>query len=388
LIAPIAVINSSAEVGGAELSLLPVVRELARQREVIAFLPAPGPLHTAIREAGADVRPGFELSRALKRASRQYGVGNIARVAGDATTQQIRLGRALRREGIGIAYCNGFRAQLGATVPSLAAGIPVLWHVRDFVPSGSLGLLWSLFSRVPTLVLANSAATAEQPMLKSANRRIAVIPNGIDLKLFRERRGEPSGPPVIGMAAHLTKWKGHSRFLRVLRAVRQTVPEALGAIAGGAIYDTSDQGENLNRVKREISELGLGDICAIEAVAPTEMPRWLGDLTVLVHCPDKPEPFGRTLAEAMAVGVPVVAAAGAGAAEIVGDSGVIAPLADEPAVVDGVLQLLRDPRQRALLGTAGQARAREQYDERVYATRVAEAVLGVAERAESRASRS
>jgi glycosyltransferase involved in cell wall biosynthesis len=386
--APIGVVSSSGELGGAELSLLPVVRQLANHRPVVAYLPAAGPLEAALLEAGAEIRPGFALSEALTRASRHYGISNLPRVVVDAAAQQVRLVRALRHEAVGVVYCNGFRAQLGATVPSAAARIPVVWHVRDFVPPGYLGSVWSTFSRGATLVVANSAATATQPTLRTVKRPPVVIPNGIDLKLFRQRDAEPSGSPLIGMAGHLTAWKGHSRFLRVLRAVREAVPDARGAIAGGAIYDTADQRRNLEHVTSEITRLGLGDACAIEAVTPAEMAAWLAKLTVLVHCPDRPEPFGRSLVEAMAVGVPIVAAAGEGAAEVVGEAAVVRPLTDQKAVVEGVLQLLGDPKRRAALAAAGQARARERYDVRIYATRVAEAVLGVAERADAGASRS
>jgi len=368
--------------------MLPVVQELAQRRAVIAFLPADGPLENALREAGAEIRPGFELSAALRRTSRHYGISSLPRVVGEAGLQQTRLVRALRGEAFAAAYCNGYRAQLGATVPSLIARIPLIWHVRDFIPTGFIGSVWSFLSRRAALVVANSAATATQPTLNGMRRQPIVIPNGIDLEIFRAREGEPPGPPLVGMAAHLTEWKGHSRFLRILRAVRETMPDARGAIAGGAIYDTADQRRNLERVTAEVTRLGLSDACAIEAIAPTEMPGWLGKLTVLVHCPDRPEPFGRALAEAMAVGVPIVAAAGEGAAEVLGPSAVIAPLGDENAVVRGVVQVLNDPHRRSALTAAGQARARDQYDVHVYATRVAEAILEVAERADAEASRS
>src|SRR5215204_4722859 len=104
----IAVIGSSSEVGGAELSMLPVVQELAYRRTVIAFLPAAGPLEGPLREAGAEIRPGFELGPGLTRASRNYGISNLARVMGEAPMQQIQLARALRREAVVATYCNGF----------------------------------------------------------------------------------------------------------------------------------------------------------------------------------------------------------------------------------------------------------------------------------------
>ena len=376
---PIAVIASSAQLGGAELSLVPVVRELARSRRVLVYLPASGPLERVLLEAGAEIGAGFALAAPLARASRHYGVANIGLVAAAALVQQTRLVRALRRVRPAAVYCNGFRAQLGATVPGVVAGAPVVWHVRDFVPHGLVGGAWARLSRRTALVLANSSAIAAQPLLTPLLRPPLVIPNGIDLTQFTPRRDEPPGAPTLGMAAHLTAWKGHSRFLRLLAAVRTRFPDARGEIAGGAIYDTVDQRRNLDRVRAEIHARGLVGSCTVRPIPPDAMPRWLAALTVLVHCPDRPEPFGRALAEAMAVGVPIVVAAGGGSAEVVGDAAVVAPLGNEEAILSGILGLLADVDARAALAAAGQARARELFDERLYARRAATAVAAAAD---------
>jgi glycosyltransferase involved in cell wall biosynthesis len=375
---PIAIVNSSAEIGGAELSLLPVVRELTQVRPVVAYLPASGPLETALRDAGATIASGFVLTGHIASASRQYGVQNLGHVLGAAALQQVRLARAIRSSRPAALYCNGFRAQLGATLPGVVANVPVVWHVRDFVPENMVGNTWKKLSRRTALVVANSSATAAQPALSTLRQPAVVIPNGIDLSLFRPRSTEPDRHSVVGMAAHLTAWKGHERFLRVLAAVRDHVPDVRGEIAGSAIYHTADQRRNHERLLAEITARGLRSACAITSVPPKRMPEWFARLSVLAHCPDRPEPFGRTLVEAMAVGVPVVAAAGGGADEVIGDAGVVCSIGDESAVVAGIVDLLRDASKRARLTEMGIARAHELFDERVYARRVAAAIISVA----------
>jgi glycosyltransferase involved in cell wall biosynthesis len=199
------------------------------------------------------------------------------------------------------------------------------------------------------------------------------VHNGIDLERFRPRIAEPPGPPVIGMAGHLTPWKGHLRFLRVLASLRERVPELRGSIAGGAIYKTSDHDAYPTKLKATLGELGLDNACAVAHVEPEDMAEFLGRLTIFVHCPDRPEPFGRSLVEAMAIGVPVIAAAGEGAEEVVGGAAVVCPLHDESSISGAVLDLLTNSEARRERTHAGIARA-QLYDERTYAQHVADVI--------------
>src|ERR1700694_5095126 len=82
---PVVVVESSAELGGAELSLLPIVERLGAFSEVVVLLPRRGPLEAALTQAGAKLSGGFWLSPALLRASRQYGRSSTPWVIAEAT---------------------------------------------------------------------------------------------------------------------------------------------------------------------------------------------------------------------------------------------------------------------------------------------------------------
>ncbi len=372
---PIVIVNSSAEVGGAELSLLPVVRELRRERPVKAFLPGSGPLGDLLEALGVELCPGFELRGPLVRASRQYGTQSTVRMAPALLRQQLRFARAFARAPPAALYCNGFRAQLGATAIAAVLRIPIVWHVRDFVPRGAASRAFSLLAQRASAIVANSAAVAAQPVL--AGTQVRVIENGIDLTRFRPRQMEPSGLSIMGMVAHLTPWKGHERFLRILEGVRRDIAQTTGRIAGGNIYDTAEHEEYAARLVARIEELGP-TVCTLEDVSQDRMPEWLSEVRVLVHCPDRPEPFGRSLAEALATGVPVVATAGGGVGNVLGDAGVLVSPGDDDGITDAVIELLRDRERRAALAAAGVERARDRFDERRYARETADLVLIVA----------
>ncbi len=125
--------------------------------------------------------------------------------------------------------------------------------------------------------------------------------------------------------------------------------------------DKSPQMGDRKVLESLVAELGLdGSIT---------MPGWSNDIasvlssfTVFVSAA-RSEPFGLSIVEAMAAGLPVVATASEGALEIIddGQSGKLAPLDNPVALAEAINQLLDDASERSRLGrNAGQA-ARERF---------------------------
>ncbi len=78
-----------------------------------------------------------------------------------------------------------------------------------------------------------------------------------------------------------------------------------------------------------------------------------------MHASSRPEPFGRTIAEAMARGKALVASRGSGAAELFVD-GVDAigiPAGDPHALAEAIRGLIVEPRRRETLGDAARTAA-------------------------------
>lgn len=368
--APVAIVESSAELGGAQLSLLPVAALLARERRVVAYLPGSGPLAQALADAGVQIAHGFELPEVLETLSGTYGSsGGPARALVAAAAFQRRLAGTLRRLGPAVVYLNGFRAQMGATLPARVAGGRVVWHIRDFNRAGAVGGGWAALAVAATTIIANSDATAGQPGLRHVARRVTTVYNGVDLARFVPAPLPPG--TVVGMAAHLSPWKGHPRFLRLVARLREDIPDLRARIAGGEIYTTAGHSGYAESLREQIGELGLEGVCEIECVSPEDMPRWLGSLNALVHCPERPEPFGRVLAEALAAGVPVVAFEEGGVPEVLGDAGLLVAPKDDLMLAALTRRVLGDPDLRARLVDAGRQRAEMLFDERTYAERVA-----------------
>jgi len=99
------------------------------------------------------------------------------------------------------------------------------------------------------------------------------------------------------------------------------------------------------------------------------------DLDVLV-APAIDEPFGTTILEACAYGLPVIAARSGGSPEIVldGTTGLLFDATDVESLVMALKKLITDPSLRARLGRAGRSRVSQTFTLERMASRFAEAL--------------
>jgi glycosyltransferase involved in cell wall biosynthesis len=112
-----------------------------------------------------------------------------------------------------------------------------------------------------------------------------------------------------------------------------------------------------------------------------EVPALLSALDLFVS-PSRSEPFGLSIIEAMACGVPVVATKSEGAGEILEDgvTGLLVPPGDHEALAEAICALLDDERGRARLAARALEAVRDRFslERMVTATeRLYGSVLGV-----------
>ena len=114
-----------------------------------------------------------------------------------------------------------------------------------------------------------------------------------------------------------------------------------------------------------VSELGLDDVVVFTGERE-DVPEVLRAIDVLL-VPSWEEPFGRTVIEAMAMEVPVLATSEGGPAESIreGVEGHLLPPRDPAAWVEPAARLLADPQLRAEMGRAGRVRATEGFSSQV-----------------------
>jgi glycosyltransferase involved in cell wall biosynthesis len=174
--------------------------------------------------------------------------------------------------------------------------------------------------------------------------RITVVHNGIDIERFaRGGEGAAAKPPGarlrVGMIGHLAPIKGQKEFLRAAAIVCKSRDDVDFVIVG---EDKSYKGENRRRLEKLIGELNLGKQVILQGWTD-DVPKLLGTLDLFVS-PARAEPFGLSIVEAMAAGVPVLATMSEGACEIIDpdQTGRLVPLRDVDALAGEMLDLLQD----------------------------------------------
>ncbi len=195
--------------------------------------------------------------------------------------------------------------------------------------------------------------------------QVALIWNGIDVEhftqpppaekveWFRQTNGL-RGDPVIGGIARLSPVKGLHFLLRAVPGLLKEFPRLQVLLVG--------DGPERAELVRLSYELGIADHVVIShPIEDTRVP--LAALQVFV-APALEEGFGLSIVEAMAAGVPVIAAAVGGPSQIIEDgrSGFLVPTADHESIGRAIRALLTDRPLRERVVAAARERARGEFD--------------------------
>ncbi|HJR60736.1 MAG TPA: glycosyltransferase [Vicinamibacterales bacterium] len=361
-------LNPTAQLGGAEYSLLDLAGSLDRGRFVplIACL-GDGPLMQAAQARGIEAMP-LELPSRFARLSlkgRRSGPVALAASAMSAAPVAWRIRRLASRAGI--VHTNGNKAHvLGGLVNGRAR---LVWHVRDFWRGGAVerGMVRLANTRVDAVIANSAAVGGHLTRMGVSAPLVQAVPNGIDAVRFtpdgaaaplRAEHGWPADAPLVGIVGMLTRWKGQDVLLRAFAGVLRSRPEARCVIAGDEIYVTQGQTGFKSELQQLVRELGIGHAVAFTGYR-TDVPALLRALDVVVHASVEPEPFGRVVAEGMACGRPVIATDAGGVPEVTGASGtsaLLVPAGDVGAMSAAIERLLGDRAEAGRLAAAGRQR--------------------------------
>lgn len=279
------------------------------------------------------------------------------------------LGRLIRRENVSLVHARSRAPAWSAYWAARRAQVPFIttWHgVYDETLPGKR-LYNSVMARGERVIAISAFVADRLRALRVPEARIRVIPRGVDTALFNpdavtgdrvHRLAQswrlPTGAPVILLPGRLTTWKGGALLLDAM--ARLPGRDAFAVFVGGG----SDKAAAF--LTRHAERLGLANRVRLMGHCE-DMPAALM-LADVVACPSlKPEPFGRTVIEAQALGRMVIAADHGGAAETVaaGTGWRVAP--GDPAAwaeaLDQALSLSGD--DKSLIGTTARAHVAAHY---------------------------
>jgi glycosyltransferase involved in cell wall biosynthesis len=355
----VAVVSASLAMGGAERVAAFLARSLAEAGWATTLI-------TLADEADFYALPP-EVARvrlALAGTSRSRLQGAIATLRRAAA-----LRRALRSVAPDVVIALQMQVNCVALLAAAGTGVPVIASdrvapSRDPLERGPWR--WAvrgLYPRAARLVCVSRGIAAERGWLAPARR--VVIPNAVQLDA-----GPAPGDPVLAPAdaphlvalGRLAPVKGFDLLLAAFAKLADAHPAWHLTIIG--------EGPERDRLEGLAARLGIAGRVHLPgaARAPAALLRAAAASGGVFAFPSRFEGFGFTLIEAMACGLPVVAAdCRHGPAEILegGSHGLLVPAEDVAALAAALAQVMGDAALRAELAARARARAEAYAPERI-----------------------
>lgn len=341
------------ELRGAERVALQVMRALDRER----FEPD---LWVMKREGGAwdevptDVQPAFGMGASDRIRARFPRL--VSDLAARARRSDVVVG-ALELHPTYLAYAAGAVARR----PVVGWVHNSMDRVYPRYPRGNRTASRLVYPRLHDVVFPSEGARRTlQALFPLRPERLSVIPNPVSLERLERLAAEPvpawaepilARPTVLGVG-RLDEQKGFELLVRAHASVR----------ARGLEHELLILGEGRARAELEALARELGVEASVHLPGATGNPFAFMRRATAFALSSRYEGFSLALLEALAVGLPAVAAdCPSGPAEILreGRDGLLVPPDDPGALADGIARLLGDPALRARLSAAGPERARD-----------------------------
>lgn len=366
----ILVVGHDAAMGGAQHALLETLHRLdACGYRPLALVPTGGPFVEALRQAGIECHTG-PVQRWIFFRKPDAGLLRHPYLWSLLSLLTLPLRLAIlaflaRLKGICLVYSNTITVIDGALTARLL-GLPHVWHLHEAVEGND-----DLVSPWPTSwlprfildyserVIVNSEHLRGSLFRELPQDKVRIVFNGVDMtaaSVPAHLQGIPDNAQLTAIVGRLNENKRIGDYLEALSRLQQSFPLAHHMVVGQGSAALE------NSLRQQTSQLGLS--AQVHFLGYRDDVRsLLARVCVLVSASAR-ESFGRTLIEAMAAGVPIVATRSGGPEEIVvdGECGYLVEVGDVDALAERIGRLLGDRTLGQTLGTAGRQRARKLFD--------------------------
>jgi glycosyltransferase involved in cell wall biosynthesis len=286
-----------------------------------------------------------------------------------------RLAALIKQENVSLVHARSRAPAWSALIAARRSNVPFVTTYHGIYNAKSAIKRW--YNSVMTrgdIVIANSQFTKAHLIAQHGTdpAKVQVIYRGVDVDAFdpaavsQARSLElarkwglslPSLRPRIILPARLTEWKGQSVLIAALGIIKRQNLDFEAILVG----DSQGRDAYVDTLRAQIvtenleSQVHLVGHCS-------DMPAAFSLCDIAVTPSIEPEAFGRTAAEAQAMGLPIIASDLGGARETVdpGITGYLCKAGDATALANHLARVLSMPLEaRKAMGAAGFARIRE-----------------------------
>jgi glycosyltransferase involved in cell wall biosynthesis/predicted ATP-grasp superfamily ATP-dependent carboligase len=337
--------------GGAEQMMLSLIRGLdpARHTSQVVLL-KPGWLEQKTREQGVSV--------IILPLARRFDWRFV-----------LTLSRLVRRRGIDVLHSHEFAMNVYSSLVGLLTRRATVATVH-----GNLSYLQAHFRRRqayrliarlagPMVVVSEEMKGQIAQRFDIAPAHLAVIPNGVaapaqlpapdEIRAARQKLNLPADAFLLAVIGSLYPVKGQMTLIEAMPALVAANPRAHLAVIG--------RGEMRAALEQRVAALGLTEHVTFTGYLDNVREHLaIFDLIVV---PSRYEGLSLLVLEAMAVARPVIATHVGGNPEAIidGESGLLVPPDDPPALGAACLRVMQDADFAARLGAAAQQRVRERF---------------------------
>ncbi|HEX6155090.1 MAG TPA: glycosyltransferase family 4 protein [Burkholderiales bacterium] len=245
---------------------------------------------------------------------------------------------------------------------ALAARRPVIFHLhgggffefyRDRCGPLRRRLVRFLLDRVDHIVMLSEQGARRLAGI-TANPRVSVIPNMVDMRAFRRSSPRQPGDAELLFLGRLDAAKGVEELLQAAAKLRARFPRLRLVLAGAG---------DARAIEARATALGVADAIELPGWVVGEQKQALLERASVFVLPSHVENMPVSVLEAMAAGVPVVATTVGAIPEVVehGVTGLLVPPRDANALARAIETILADAQQCQRMAEAGRTRAARHY---------------------------
>ena len=235
-------------------------------------------------------------------------------------------------------------------------GLPKPLILPDGTETTDYSEFASFFNFDLVIAVSENVAEALRNHLESEfHDRVRTVYSGIDLTVFKPMP-ELEKEWDLAFMGRLESMKAVDLFPEMLSILRRKFPDLTMMMTG--------EGSLKDKLFDEFKKLGVASMVDYQGVVePEEVPVLINKSRIFLY-PSRQEPFGLSIVEAMACGVPVITTDVFGPREIVthNHDGIAVPPDDTKAIAGGVETLLNDINLRDRIGKNAVKTAHEKYD--------------------------
>ena len=377
----ILVLDHTAKPSGGELYLLDVLRHIHKEKfKVKVVLGERGHLEDKLVDAGVDVSV-MPLPKSLIEYRREeYKPSNIGSMIGFGL-YALKIAGIIAANKIDVVYTNSIKSDVYGSIAARLTGRPCVWFLHDrvspdYFTQSLCDKIIKFANKYPKRIICNSVATKLAFTIAGGDEAKArVVLNGVDLDRFKMRKDPDNKIKKVALVGRISAWKGQRVFIEAADEVLRDRDDVEFLIAGSVLFEEEDYKKDIEEL---IEAFNIKDKVKFLDFVP-DIREFLQGIDIMAHCSIIPEPFGLSVAEAMASGVPVVASRAGGIVEMVEDeaSGLLYPPGNYKELADRLNRLLDDSDLRKRVAVNARKTIEMRFDIKEAARKIEEILLSL-----------